>query len=129
MGAFIEKDAYRQVHDDLEELKMAHFNYDPDDPVLLHRADIVNKKGPFGILCNQEKEVSFNNDLLDFLRNLECGLILVVLDKLNYKNRYKNPFHPYHFALTIMLERYCGYLKLFNKKGDVMAESRGGMKI
>jgi hypothetical protein len=41
--------------------------------------------------------------------------------------RYQShAYHPYHFCLAAILERYCGFLRFYNVKGDVMAESRGG---
>lgn len=126
MGVFIKHEEYREVHGNLEALKARHFRYDPDYPLILHRADIMHKRRSFGVLSNPEKESAFNEDLLQFIRELPCLLILVVMDKMKYKNQYKNPFHPYHFSFAIMLERYCGYLNFINKQGDVMAESRGG---
>jgi hypothetical protein len=35
------------------------------------------------------------------------------------------PFHPYHYCLTAILERYCGLLNFVGGIGDVLAESRG----
>ena len=126
MGVIIEKESYLQTHDDLETLKRKHFDSDPDNPVVLHRDEIVKKRMAFKVLQEEEKEKAFNDDLIDFLRALDCILILVVLDKKYLKEKYKYPVHPYHWALELMLERYCGYLNYLNKKGDVLAEHRGG---
>ena len=57
---------------------------------------------------------------------LECILIIVVIDKKYHIDTYgKSAFHPYHFALAAMLERYCGFLNFLNSRGDVWAEERG----
>lgn len=127
MGVAIERNAYLQVHDDLENLKRKHFKYDPDIPVILHRKEIIHKQGPFYVLQNPEKEKAFNNDLTNFLNNMDCIIILIVVDKKSLIEKHgKSAFHPYHFALTAMLERYCGYLNFWNNTGDVVAEQRGG---
>jgi hypothetical protein len=50
----------------------------------------------------------------------------VVIDKKELKLQYPTPAHPYHLGLGFMLQRYCGFLNHTNRRGDVMAESRGG---
>ncbi len=126
-GVIIESEYYRmEFSPDLEELKQKHFPHNPDSPVVLHRNDIINKRGPFWRLKDKNKQENFNNDLLDFLDKQQYHLISVVLDKyLHQKNYGISAFHPYHYCLTALLERYCGYLNYFNAVGDVMAESRG----
>jgi hypothetical protein len=54
-------------------------------------------------------------------------VITVVIDKKAHIERYYEfAYHPYHYCLGAMLERYCGFLHFNNSKGDVLAESRGG---
>ncbi|MGQ9666008.1 MAG: hypothetical protein ACUVWB_01725, partial [Anaerolineae bacterium] len=51
----------------------------------------------------------------------------MVIDKQAHINRYGNAaHHPYHYCLTVLLERYCGFLNHLHANGDVMGESRGG---
>ena len=38
------------VHPQLEALKQRYFGSHPDDPVILHRKEMVNAKGPFAVL-------------------------------------------------------------------------------
>ncbi|MBC8358133.1 MAG: DUF3800 domain-containing protein [Candidatus Aminicenantes bacterium] len=126
MGIAMNKDVRKQAHLDLEELKHNHFNSDPDDPIILHRKEIIHKQGPFYVLQDPEKEKAFNNDLIDFLKALDFVLIIVVVDKKHLIETHgKSAYHPYHFALTAMMERYCGYLNFWNSKGDIWAEERG----
>ncbi|MFQ6116129.1 MAG: DUF3800 domain-containing protein [bacterium] len=50
-----------------------------------------------------------------------------MIDKKAHVERYGvAAFHPYHYSLSAMLERYCRFLKFYNAKGDVLVESRGG---
>jgi hypothetical protein len=128
MGIIIEKEYYIRVQDNLNTLKRNHFNSDPDDPIIFHREEIVKKVDAYKVLQDPKKEKAFNDDLINFFRDLDCTLILVVLDKKYLKGKYKYPVHPYHWALELMLERYCGYLKYIGKRGDVLAEERGGVE-
>jgi hypothetical protein len=50
-----------------------------------------------------------------------------VIDKLEHLNRYQSwSYDPYHYCLTILLERYSLWLgDQHDARGDVMAESRG----
>lgn len=126
-GCIIESDYYKdKFHPSLEKFKQKHFPHDPDEPIILHRREIVNKRGPFWRLRDNQKEKEFNQDLITFFKESNFIIISVVIDKKQHKERYKEAaFHPYHFCLATLLERYCGYLHFYNAKGDVMAESRG----
>jgi len=126
MGIAIERAVKEQAIVDLEDLKRKHFDYDPDDSVILHRNEIINRQGPFYVLQDPKKEEEFNKDLINYLKGLKCVMFLVVIDKKYHIETYgKSAFHPYHYTLTAMVERYCGYLNYFNHKGDVWAEKRG----
>ncbi len=126
-GVVVESDYYRtRFHPELEKLKQYHFPHSPDEPVILHRKEIVNKGGPFWRLRDTQKEAAFNADLLAFLSAQSYVVIAVVIDKVAHFERYgSSAWHPYHYCLTAMLERYAGILNFHNAEGDVMAESRG----
>ena len=49
-----------------------------------------------------------------------------VIDKKEHARRYAVwRFHPYHYCLTVLLERYVQWLERTGNVGDVLAESRG----
>jgi hypothetical protein len=127
-GCVIESAYYEKTFSaEMESLKKRHFSYDPDDPLIFHREDMVNKRGPFHRLRDKERETAFNADLLEFLGAMDYRIINVVIDKKKHVENYgKAAYHPYHYCLTAMLERYCGLLTVRRVKGDVLAESRGG---
>jgi hypothetical protein len=56
----------------------------------------------------------------------EFRICAVVIDKKEHCERHESPAHPYHLAMGFLLQRYCGLLNHVNRRGDVMAESRGG---
>ncbi len=54
-------------------------------------------------------------------------VIAVIIDKKSHLEAYGTAaYHPYHFCVAAMMERYCGWLNFYNRKGDAMAESRAG---
>lgn len=131
IGCVVESEVYRtKLQPDLERLKQRHFPHNPDEPVIFHRSDLINRRGPFRRLRDQENERAFNLDLLAFFKNQEYTIVAVVIDKKTHIIRYQEAaFHPYHYCLVVLLERYCGWLHFHNAKGDVLAESRGELKI
>lgn len=128
LGIFMTLQHYREVaHPQLESLKVDQFGQDPDSPIVIHREDIINRRGPFAPLQNSAQAKAFDDSLIALLSTWDFHIIFVVIDK---KSRYEmypdNPLHPYHTALALVLERYASFLRMVNSTGDVMAESRGG---
>ena len=115
------------VHGQLEDLKRRFFGSHADEPVILHRKELVNRKPPFEALRDLRIEAEFNLELLRLLREFEYTAITTVIDKREHQQRYQVwRSHPYHYCLHVILERYVMWLRRRNVTGDVMAESRGG---
>lgn len=115
------------VFQTIENLKQTHFSSHPDEPVILHRKELVNKRHPFQSLRDPVIEQAFNRDLLNILESLDYVVITVVIDKLEHSQRYQVwRFDPYHYCLAVLVERYVLWLSAQQSMGDVMAESRGG---
>ena len=111
----------------VEDLKRRYFGSHPDDPVVFHRKELVNKKPPFEALRDSATEVVFNSELLSLIQELDYVVITAVIDKLEHQRRYTVwRFDPYHYCLTVLVERYVMWLHNHTCVGDVMAESRGG---
>ena len=127
-GIFIEAEYYRTTFQpEMEKFKQEHFPHNPDEPIILHREKIVNRRGPFWRLRDPERERAFNEGFLQFIKEHEYRIITVVIDKKTHIERHgEAAYHPYHYCLTALLERYCGFLNFYNAQGDVLAESRGG---
>lgn len=122
---FRQGDEYNAFASDLERFKENLFGKRPDNPVILHRSDIINRKGAFGILCDEKAHNLFDAGLLEIIRRATFKMTCVLLDKQTHQAHYVSPFHPYHYCLATMLERYSGWLNYKSAVGDVMAESRG----
>ncbi len=113
---------------ELELLKETLFNSHPDDPVNLHRKDIINKRDDFRVLFNPEIEKQFNKQLIDLLANWEYYVISVLIDKKDHEEKYSTywKYDPYHYAMEIITDRFIRFLREKNAIGDLMFETRGG---
>lgn len=115
------------IHPEMEALKSKYFRSHPDDPVIFHRAEMVNAKPPFEALKDPQTVEAFDRDLLDHLSRWEYAVVSVCLDKKKHKDTYKVwRFDPYHYCLTVLLERFVFFLDREGAVGDAMSESRGG---
>lgn len=111
----------------LEKLKHKYFPYHPDEPVILHRKELVNKKYPFSSLKDEKIEEEFNSEFLKLLSDLDYVVVSVLIDKMEHKVKYQTwKYDPYHYCMEIILERYFFFLESVKAVGDVMVESRGG---
>ena len=94
-----------ELNDSLNVVKEAVFGRSDFN---LHRRDIINRKPePFTVLRLQEKREEFDNRILNLIEDSKYRVITVVIDKREHKERYTVwQFQPYHYCLTVMLERY-----------------------
>jgi hypothetical protein len=122
---FRRPDHYVSFASDLERFKEKLFGKRPDNPVILRRSEIINKKGPFGMLKDPNKCNLFDAELLEIVGRANFKMVCLILNKETHKAQYVDPFHPYHYCVATMLERYCGWMEYKNSVGDVVAESRG----
>jgi hypothetical protein len=127
LGCWFRNPDYLTFHDALETLKVKHFQHHPDDPIVLHREEMINARGDFRILRDEHARAAFDTDLLGLITHARFTVVAVVIDKYALWQAYGDAaLHPYHLGLGFLLQRYAGYLNHINRVGDVMAESRGG---
>lgn len=111
----------------LNALKQEFFHPDPDEPIVLHRKDIMQRNRPFHVLRDEELATAFDEGLFSVLEDCEYFVITAVIDKLEHLRRYAVwRYNPYHYCLEVLLERYVLWLNRLRATGDVMAEVRGG---
>ncbi len=114
------------LNPELEDLKKKYFNSHPDEPIILHRKEILYKKPPFSILKDNELLGKFNNELLEKLTDWEYTVFAILIDKKEHDERYSTwKYDPYHYCQEILIERFRLFLDIKGSKGDIMVESRG----
>ena len=125
-GVLIRRDAYDAIVFRLEQLKRKHLRYDPDDPPILVRSDIVKRKGTFGRFREHPLRQAWASDVLTFFQGLSCHAFTVVIDKQTHHERFGSAsVNPYHYSFEVLLTRVRGLLHHMSMTADVMAESRG----
>ena len=76
-------------------MKRTFFQVDPDEPIILHRKELLNKRFPFASLRDPKVESEFKIALLEVLARWEYVVITVVIDKQAHRNKYRVwHYHP-----------------------------------
>jgi hypothetical protein len=124
------KEAKDVLHPNFERIKSEIFpSHHPDNPVIIHRDEIVKRGGNFWPLRDPKINKLWEDALMSVLENTEFKCISVVINKQSYKEKYGDAaHHPYIFVLNVILERYLKFLTDIDEFGDVMVESRGGVE-
>lgn len=111
--------------EDFESLKEKYFGKNADNPTILHRKDMINFRGRFGVLKNEEIQKNFNNELFSYLEKWQFSIISVLIDKKEIIETYGSlAKHPYNFCLEVLMEKYQIFLKDKSAVGDILIESR-----
>jgi uncharacterized protein DUF3800 len=93
--------------------------------VALHRREMMDAKPPFERLGDAGVRKQCDLRVLQLVTEAWYLVFTVVIDKKEHKERYVVwQFHPYHYCLTVLLERYVLRLHRLNQVGDVLIESR-----
>ena len=126
-GIVIDKVYYEQVVcPSLDTLKRRHFTYDIDDPPILVRSLIIHRKSSFWVLRDQQANDNWEQDLLAFFSTLKAQIFTVVINKHTHLQRFpQDAYDPYHYSLSVLLNRIRGFLNLQGATADIMPESRG----
>ncbi len=112
-----------QFTDALNEIKTATFG---SSNIVLHRREMIDAEPPFHALRDPAVRRIFDETILRLLSESTYRVFTVVIDKRELLSKYTVwRFHPYHYCLTVLLERYVQFLAKTNLTGDVLAESRG----
>ena len=115
------------IHPQMEVLKAKYFHSHPDEPVIFHRAEMVNARPPFECLTNPAIQHQFDDALVSCLTDWQYTVLSVCIDKRKHKETYTTwRYDPYHYCMAVLIERYVYFLNRAGVQGDAMAESRGG---
>jgi Protein of unknown function (DUF3800) len=107
----------------------AILKHDPDQQVILHRKDIMNKRGVFGCLNDAEICKTFDAEMEKILTEMQYPVITVVIDKLRMlAQEHWTEKHPYHYLMKILVEKYVQWLERQKTVGDIVPEMRRGKK-
>jgi len=127
LGCWFRNPDYLKFHEAIEGLKSAYLPHHPDDPVILHREDMVNARKAFKNFRDNAERSKFDDALIEVIKAAEFKVVAVVIDKRELRRAYGSAAaHPYHLGLGFLLQRFAGYLNHINRVGDILGEARGG---
>jgi len=127
LGCWFRNPDYLKFHEAIEGFKSAYLPHHPDDPVILHRDDMINARKAFKNLRDGAVRAKFDDELLRVIESAVFKVVAVVIDKQELRRAYGTAAaHPYHLGLGFLLQRFAGYLNHINRVGDILGESRGG---
>jgi len=122
----------RDTHDGpltskVQEIKAELFGHSDEQPVILHRRDMVQGVAPFDILKTDERvRFQFATRWAALVRETPFLAMASAIDKHAHVEKYKVwQYDPYHFCLECLLQRYVYWLNRNGFYGDVLIESRG----
>ncbi len=102
------------------------FAIDPDSFPVLHLEDIIASKGDFAILHDEKQKEEFNKKIVELYENVDFKIVTVTINKEEHFAKYgQSALHPYHYTISVLMERYIIFLESVGGKGDVMVEARG----
>ena len=89
----------------MESLKARYFDSHPDEPVILHRSDIMNRRGAFlNLFVTLVSKMPLTEEILKRLREWEYVVITVCLDKERHVKRSGAwSRDPYHYCMEVLL--------------------------
>ncbi|PWC74474.1 DUF3800 domain-containing protein [Azospirillum sp. TSH64] len=109
----------------LDSLKFDTFGH---DLTVLHSRDIRKQQGDFAVLRDAGRRTAFLDGLSAVIEEAPFTLCVTAIDKIRHKQKYKNPYNPYHLSLEYCLERTYPFLIAQGQQGKrthIIAESRG----
>lgn len=122
-------DAAETLQPELDRIKRGHFGAHPDDErrLVLHRRDILDRSGPFGVLLDSSRAAAFDADLFAAFERWPYTVFTAVLDKHAFREHHPtNRPEAYSHVLGALVGCYAMWLAERSERGDVMVEARGG---
>lgn len=97
----------------------------PQNPVVLHRRELMTRDGIFAALHDDHLRAQFDARFAALVAEVPAPAFTVSIDKTQHVKKYKVwQFSPYHYVLTCLLERFVLWLNRTGNVGDVMGEAR-----
>lgn len=72
---------------------------------MLHSRDIRKQQGDFAVLRDAARRAKFMSGMPAVIAEAPFTLCVTAIDKIRHKERYRNPYKPYHLSLQYCLER------------------------
>lgn len=115
------------LHQAVPAMQAFKFRWFGHDNIVMHEADIVRRRGPFGFLQFDDRRAAFMDDLSAVMEAMPMTVFATVIRKENLKRKYQKPENPYQLALLFCMEMVHKYLRHQGADGHrchIVCESR-----
>ncbi len=127
MGVVMLQETHDQAFTgEVAKIKRDMFGHTPEEPVILHRREMVRGEPPFERLKTDPFfGMEFENRWAELVEKSAYLAMACAIDKDEHVRKYVVwQYDPYHYCLEMLLERFVKWLKRHNFHGDVLVESR-----
>jgi hypothetical protein len=126
-GIIIENEEYSSLLQEIDSIKCDIFDANNlSTSVILHREDVIARRGVFVVLHDKKKQIEFDGRMLELYNAPKYKVVTAVIDKHQHWLRYGGlAYDAYDYAFLMILERYVEFLYRRDAVGDVIVESRG----
>ncbi|WP_339098346.1 DUF3800 domain-containing protein (plasmid) [Deinococcus sp. VB142] len=121
-GIIIEDTALPRVTQALCDVKKEIFN---DENIVLHSIDLRKKRRGFECLFDVNRMAKFYELFNEFILNAEMHIISVFINKPAHLKKYHQPYDPYEWGISLIMERFASFLLSHQATGKIIAEARG----
>lgn len=105
----------------IDQFKLKYFN---TTSIILHSSEIIHKNNAYTILQDPAVNKHFISNLNELMKKLKYKVIVCIIDLPKYAKQHEhNQFDLYHYALTVLIEKFIYELKNLTE-GRVFCESR-----
>lgn len=101
-------------------LKKKYFR---NEEIVFHSRDMYRKKGPFAILQNLKKELTFWSEYIAIVDEPEVGVMFIIVDKQKAKHKGWNQKAILKRTYLKMLEEFAGKQLKLGINGKIIVES------
>ncbi len=120
-GALFRRSDYVRFHREFRSLKQRHFASD----LPLHEYDLRRlRTSDFKPLANPANWTAFRDDLQGLVSATPFKIFIATFHKPAMQDNYKTPFHPYKYALEVILERVIFERRWYGRTCRIIAENR-----
>jgi hypothetical protein len=88
LGCWFCNPDYLRFHEALEALKSRLLPHHQDDPVILHREDMLNARRDFKVLREPAMRADWDKELMKLINAAEFRIVAVVIDKRALREDY-----------------------------------------
>lgn len=116
VGLAIEPDKWDVAYAGVTQLIAKYFPNPNKRPVELHYAELIARKGAYGLLSSDQR-LALANEVFAITKSVSPTIFAIVVDKLKHYQRYKTPEMPNQLSLRFLAAHFSKFLQHHDDHG------------